>query len=42
METLFSRVLNMSLTGSLVILAVLLVRVFLKRFLRFSPMPFGR
>lgn len=29
---LFSRVLNMSLTGSLVILAVLLVRVFLKRF----------
>ena len=32
METLFSRVLNMSLTGSLVILAVLLVRVFLKRF----------
>lgn len=32
MQTFFSRILNMSLTGSAVILAVLLARVFLKRF----------
>ena len=31
MEVLFSRVLNMSLTGSIVIAVVLLARLFLKR-----------
>lgn len=32
MEALFSRILNMSMTGSIVILAVLIARVFLRRF----------
>lgn len=42
MEKLFSQVVNMGMTGSIVIVLVMLARLLLKRAPKIFPMRFGR